>query len=128
MKSTGAALGRRAESLAAAWYEEQGWRIVDRNWRCSYGEIDLVAHDGDTLVFCEVKARSGDLFGAPEEAVTPVKRSRVRRAARAWLAAGGSGCGTEAPQRPRGVPRFTGIRFDVVSLGPDGLRVIEGAF
>lgn len=125
---TGAALGRHAEAMAAAWYEEQGWRIVDRNWRCRYGEIDLVVHDGDTLAFCEVKARSGELFGAPEEAVTPIKRSRVRRAARAWLAGGPSGGGEGAARRHHGVPRFSCIRFDVASLGPDGLRVIEAAF
>lgn len=125
----GAALGRRAEDLAAAWYEQRGWQIVDRNWRCSSGELDIVACDGETLVFCEVKARRSTLFGAPEEAVTPLKRARIRKAAGSWL---GKSPGVErhgpAGSHSRRAPPFSDIRFDVVSVGPEGLKVIEAAF
>lgn len=63
----------------------QGMRILDTNWRCRLGEIDIVATDGDCLVVCEVKTRRGSAFGTPAEAVTPRKLGRLRRLAAAWL-------------------------------------------
>ncbi|ROS61933.1 putative endonuclease [Frigoribacterium sp. PhB160] len=77
-------LGRRGEDVAAEWCEAQGMRVVDRNWRCREGEIDLVALDGDEVVVVEVKTRSGTGWGSPVEAVTPVKLARLRRLAGAW--------------------------------------------
>ena len=62
-------LGRRGEDLAAGYLEAQGMRIVDRNWRCSEGEIDIVALDGDALVIAEVKTRKSLAYGHPFEAV-----------------------------------------------------------
>ena len=79
------ALGSYGERLAARYLEEQGLRVIDRNWRCAHGELDLVARDGDCLVFCEVKTRRSVRFGDPVEAVTRVKASRLRRLAAAWL-------------------------------------------
>jgi len=80
-------LGARGEELAAAALVARGYLIVDRNWRCSLGELDIVAVDGAETVFVEVKTRSGAGFGHPFEAVTPVKLARLRRLAAAWCEA-----------------------------------------
>ena len=80
-------LGRRGEDLAAEYLESEGMRLVERNWRCSQGEIDLVARDGDELVFVEVKTRSSLGYGHPLEAITVAKLARLRRLAGAWCAA-----------------------------------------
>ncbi len=70
-------LGRWGEGVAATHLEAHGYVIVARNWRCAAGEIDLVARDGETLVFVEVKTRRGRDFGAPEEALTPRKAQKL---------------------------------------------------
>jgi putative endonuclease len=80
------ALGRFGEEVAARFLSAQGMRVVDRNWRCDAGELDIVAVDGSTLVICEVKTRRTDRFGAPVEAVTAGKAARLRRLAARWLA------------------------------------------
>ena len=80
-------LGRRGEQLAASYLEGLGLTIVDRNWRCPQGEIDLVAREGHELVFAEVKTRSSTAFGHPLEAITPIKLARLRRLAAAWCEA-----------------------------------------
>ncbi len=105
--------GRAAEELAAARLRSAGWRIVERNARTRYGEIDIVALDGRCLVFVEVKAgRAGALAGPerPVLAVGPQKQRRLRRLAAAWFARGGP------------VPRHAEVRFDVVGVlfGRDG--------
>ena len=78
-------LGALGERIAVAMLEEDGWRILDRNWRCREGEIDIVARDGATIAFVEVKTRSGTRFGHPAEAVHPAKLERLRRLAARWL-------------------------------------------
>ena len=78
------ALGRSGEDLAVDHLEAQGYTILDRNWRCSIGEVDIVAREGATTVVVEVKTRSGSGFGHPLEAITPVKLARLRRLAAAW--------------------------------------------
>jgi putative endonuclease len=90
------------EASAARFLEGLGMRIVDRNWRCRLGELDLVALDGSTLVFVEVKARSHDSFVDPALGVDHRKRVKVRRVAGAYLAL----------KRPE----FKSCRFDVVSV------------
>ena len=80
------ALGAYGEALAARHLTEQGMVVLDRNWRCDLGEIDLVLRDGRVLVVCEVKTRSSLAFGAPLEAVTERKAARLRRLAARWLA------------------------------------------
>jgi putative endonuclease len=80
------ALGRFGEEVAARYLAEQGMQVVDRNWRCDAGELDIVAVEGTTLVVCEVKTRRTDRFGAPVEAVTAGKAARLRRLAARWLA------------------------------------------
>ena len=79
-------LGEWGESVAAVHLEAKGITIVDRNWRTVYGEIDLVAQDGDELVFVEVKTRRGSQMGTPEEALTKEKSERLRQLAQLYLA------------------------------------------
>ncbi|GAA2079181.1 YraN family protein [Aeromicrobium halocynthiae] len=79
------ALGRYGERVAAEHLVSLGMTIVATNWTSRYGEIDLVARDGGTLVVCEVKTRTGSAFGGPLEAVTPTKAARLRRLAAHWL-------------------------------------------
>lgn len=79
------ALGRYGEEVAVQHLRQQGMVIIDRNWRCPVGEIDIVARDGQALVFCEVKTRSSHEHGTPAEAVTPRKVRRLRHLAARWL-------------------------------------------
>jgi putative endonuclease len=81
------ALGRRGEAIAARYLVAAGLSIVESNWRCPQGEIDLVARDGAELVFVEVKTRSSVAFGHPLEAITAAKLARLRRLAAAWCEA-----------------------------------------
>ena len=108
------ALGASGEDAVAAWYESNGYEVVERNWRCRTGELDLILRRGRTFVFCEVKTRTSDAFGAPVEAVTRNKQVRLRHLAARWL--------EEAPLRP------TEIRFDVASVLAGQIEVLEGAF
>ncbi|MBI3971271.1 MAG: YraN family protein [Chloroflexi bacterium] len=77
--------GRLGEDAAAHYVEQAGWRIVARNYRCRYGEIDIVAMDGDTLVFLEVRTRSNTAFGLPEESLTAAKTAKMARCALAYV-------------------------------------------
>jgi putative endonuclease len=79
------ALGRYGERVAARYLTDRGMVVLDRNWRCGAGEIDLVLRDGDVLVVCEVKTRSSDAYGSPHEAVGPVKLERLQRLALLWV-------------------------------------------
>jgi putative endonuclease len=80
------ALGAHGEDLAAKHLIGQGMVLLDRNWRCELGELDLVLRDRRVLVVCEVKTRSSLAYGAPLEAVTEQKAARLRRLAARWLA------------------------------------------
>jgi putative endonuclease len=106
-------LGQRGERLAEQFLTDAGLVIVDRNWRCQQGELDLVARDGDELVFVEVKTRTSTAFGHPLEAITALKLARLRRLAAAWCAEHGA--------------RARGIRLDAVAVlaPPSGEPVIE---
>jgi putative endonuclease len=79
-------LGRFGEAYAARHLVERGMVLLDRNWRCDAGEIDLVLRDGRVLVICEVKTRSSTAYGSPLEAVSAAKAARLRRLAARWLA------------------------------------------
>jgi putative endonuclease len=79
------ALGAYGEALAARHLTDQGMVVLDRNWRCDLGEVDLVLRDGRVLVVCEVKTRSSLAYGTPIEAVTEQKAARLRRLAARWL-------------------------------------------
>lgn len=77
------------EAEAARYLRRLGWEIVETNWHCRYGEIDLIARQGKSLVFVEVKTRRSRSFGLPEEAMTPSKRQRILRSAWTYLEANG---------------------------------------
>jgi len=94
--------GRHAETLAVLHLEAVGLRIVTRNWRQPEGELDIVADDGGTCVFVEVRSRTGEEYGHALEAISPHKRARVVRAARLYLDAE--------------TPAASGFRFDVVAV------------
>jgi putative endonuclease len=113
-------LGRYGEEVAAAHLVAAGLTIVDRNWRCRDGEVDIIALDGDVLVMCEVKTRRGVGFGTPLDAVTPAKAARLRRLALRWLADQRTGA---VPAAAEEFARYTEVRFDVVSV----LRPLSGA-
>jgi putative endonuclease len=108
-------LGQIGEDLAVAWYRGHGYRVLDRNWRCSIGELDMVARRGGLLAVVEVKTRRTDAFGVPALAVTPAKQRRLRRLAACWLA--------EHP-----VGRCVEVRFDVASVVGDVVTIFERAF
>lgn len=111
MQTPRARIGRSAEILAARELGKRGYVILDCNYRCAYGEIDLVARDGDSLVFVEVRCRRTSSYGTPAESVTPAKQNRLIAAAQHYLQSSNSG---ETP-----------CRFDVVEVvaGKDGLEV-----
>ncbi len=102
------AFGRRAEGLAAEYLRLKGYRILERNWRTRFGEIDLVAQKGDTLVFVEVKARRGREKGLPEEAITEAKKAKLLTLARAYLSSYQG--------------RTEKVRFDVVAFDLSGRK------
>jgi putative endonuclease len=112
-------LGRRGEDLAADYLARTGLVVLSRNWRCREGEVDLIATDGQRLVVCEVKTRSGTGYGEPSEGVTPAKAARIRRVTAAWLRAYRVG--------------WCEIRFDVLAVlcpqqGPVTVEHLQGAF
>ncbi len=85
MKGARKKLGQRGEELAVAHLEKQGYFVRERNWRCTAGEIDIVAEDGGCLVFVEVRTRRGREYGSPEESVTPAKQSKLVEVAQTYL-------------------------------------------
>lgn len=116
-------LGATGEQLAAEHLARRGFRIVERNYRTRWGELDIIAYDGRTLAFCEVKARrAGGSAGGPFEAIRPLKQAQVRKMAGSWL----------IERRDR--PRADVIRFDAIGVTFDGggrlvsLEHLEGAF
>jgi putative endonuclease len=112
-------LGKRGEDVAADYLGRAGLVVLSRNWRCRGGELDLVATDGERLIICEVKTRSGTGYGEPAEGVTPAKAARIRHVAAAWLQTHRVG--------------WCEVRFDVLAVlcPPDGPVTVEhlrGAF
>lgn len=94
--------GDKAEMLAAAHLEKQGLRVVERNYRCRQGEIDLIMREGDTLVFVEVRLRTNTKFGGAAESITQQKQGKILQTARHYLA---------------GQRKLPPCRFDAVLLG-----------
>ncbi len=107
-------LGQQAENLAAAEMVRRGYRIVERNYRCFSGELDIVARDGDVLVFVEVRSRADPDHGHASEMVSRRKQRQVSRVAAHYLAA----------RRPQ----FDEARFDVVAKTGDQLELIKDAW
>jgi putative endonuclease len=83
-------LGQAGESLAADTLQQQGYKVLTRNYRTPYGEVDLIAKDGDTLVFLEVKLRRSEFFGPPQAAVNTAKQRHLIRAAQYYLSRQGT--------------------------------------
>ena len=83
--STRGEFGREGEALAGRYLEELGFKILDRSYRCPMGELDIVAMEGDTLVFVEVKARGSNAYGGPFAAVTRTKQRRLEKAALSYI-------------------------------------------
>ncbi|MBT9140407.1 MAG: hypothetical protein DDT30_00983 [Dehalococcoidia bacterium] len=109
-------LGKNGEELAATYLVGQGYVILARNWCCQSGELDIVAKDGDTLVFIEVKTRRSALCGSPAEAVDEKKQQRVRLVARHYLY-----------ENRTGAAKY---RFDVVAVNAADktIKIIKNAF
>ncbi len=103
-KESRVAIGARGEQLAIDYLSRLGLRVIARNWRCRYGELDVIAADdaAGTVVFVEVKTRTGEQYGGVEQAVTPVKVRRLRRLVGLWLAQQ-HGC-------------WVSVRIDVVAI------------
>ena len=111
-------LGQRGERIAERHLVARGLTVVDRNWRCPLGEIDLVLRDGDETVFVEVKTRTSTTYGHPLEAITVAKLARLRRLAAAWCDAH---------------PGAGRIRIDAVAVvaprrAPATVDLLEGVF
>jgi putative endonuclease len=106
-------IGAEAEDRAARFLASQGLTLVERNFRTRFGEIDLVARDGETLVFVEVRLRTGNRFGGAAASVDSSKRARIVAASRLYLAR----LASEPP-----------CRFDVVTLDGEAARWIRAAF
>jgi len=110
--------GKQGEALAAAYLEKEGYQIIERNYRCLFGEMDLVARDGQTIVFVEVKSRKSDRFGVPQLSVGPQKQKKLSQIALHYL------------EQKRFYP--CDARFDVIAIRmrPEGHQVelIRNAF
>jgi len=104
--------GAAGEARALAYLQEQGLMLVEQNFRCKTGEIDLVMRQGQTLVFVEVRARAGNRYGGAAASVTPAKQRRLIRAAQYYL------------QRFRAVPP---CRFDVVAIDAGVMSWLKNA-
>ena len=115
-------VGRAGEDAAAAHFERLGYEVIARNHRTRFGELDLIAFDGETIVFCEVKTRRAGARVSWSDALDARKREQVRRMAAAWLA--------ETPSRPYGKD----LRFDAIGVQFDArcalvrLDHLEGVF
>lgn len=108
------ALGAKAEQRAAEFLRRRGYAVLDQNFTCKGGELDLVCDHAGTVVFVEVRARKDDRHGAPEETISALKRRRVVLAARHWLA------------RHGGEDRL--CRFNVIAIEGDAIRHLPDAF
>ena len=115
------ARGKWAEDLVSRWYEQRGYVIVARNWRCRRGELDVVACKNGVLVVCEVKARASNAFGTPAEAVTLAKQLKVRRATADFRAS------MHASNDPL-LLLVKSVRFDVACVLGTQLEMLEDIF
>jgi putative endonuclease len=120
MKTPRQGLGAAGERLAAEHLRRRGYRILDANWRDpNLGELDIVAQDGDCLVGVEVRTRRGDLFGSPEESMTPSKQRRLASLTQAWLQA-------NRPDDPDPLWRVDLVAVQLDSAGrPQRLEVVQ---
>mgnify|MGYP006197086785 CR=1 FL=1 len=113
------AIGAYGEDVAARHLADLGMTVLERNWRCAEGEVDILLRDGATLVVCEVKTRTSLVAGTPHEAITDDKLARLKRLGERWAA-------------ERGI-RPSGIRIDLVAVlrprtGPAVVDHVQGLF
>jgi putative endonuclease len=119
MKATTKTLGAQGEELAVKYLRKQGYKVIQRNYQCRWGEIDLVARDKDTLSFVEIKSRSSSDFGLPQDSVDRFKQERIIQVAKAFMA-------------EHHLNETIPARFDVVAIrltpsGPE-MELIKDAF
>jgi putative endonuclease len=112
--------GQMGEELACKALKQKGYRILERNYRCRYGEIDVVARKGDYLVFVEVRSKTGTAFGSPEESVTAQKKQRLAASIMSYL---------ESHGNPPDSWRMDFVAVDLDAAGTRALRIeiIENA-
>ena len=108
------AIGTQGEDVAVEYLKNKGYKVIERNFNCRYGEVDVIAYENGYYVFIEVKSRNTLAFGLPREAVTPIKCQRILSVARYWL----------FKHRLTGVP----VRFDVIEIVDGVPSVIVDAF
>ena len=108
-------IGQEYEQRAADYITNKGYKIIERNFRNRMGEIDIIAKDGDYLVFIEVKYRSSSKEGHPTEAVNFAKQRRITKTALYYCAV-------------NGISEYTPMRFDVISILDDDIKLYENAF
>lgn len=112
--------GKLGEELACRTLRKKGYRIIERNYRCRYGEIDIIARNNKILLFVEVRSKTGDVFGTPAESVTRLKKERLSSSIMSYL------------ESHKGLPQdwrldFIGIDIDVTGTRPPHIEIIEGA-
>ncbi|MFQ5866382.1 MAG: YraN family protein [bacterium] len=107
-------LGKRGENISVEFLKKQGYKIMERNYRCSLGEIDIVAKDKNVLCFVEVKTRKTKEYGLPEQAIDWHKQKKLAKVALTYL-------------KEKKIYRQD-LRFDVVSVYPDHIELIKDAF
>lgn len=107
-------LGKKGEDISVRFLKKQGYEIIERNYRCSLGEVDIIAKDKRTLCFVEVKTRRTEQYGMPQEAIDRYKRDKLARVALTYL-------------KQKRI-RNQDVRFDVVSVYPDRIELIKDAF
>lgn len=112
-------LGRLGEDLAVRYLQRSGYEVLERNWRCARGEIDVVVRDASTLIFVEVKTRTGVAFGHPLEALTERKVARLRSLASLWR---------QAHPAQRGAMRIDAIGVLVPHNAPYSIEHVRGVF
>ncbi|MDE5862960.1 MAG: YraN family protein [Lachnospiraceae bacterium] len=108
-------LGARVERLVEAYLVDHGFEVLEMNYRCRQGEIDIIAREGDYYVFVEVKYRNSGKYGSPAEAVGASKQKRICRAAQYYL-------------YHQGLGEFTPVRFDVASVLGEEITYLRNAF
>ena len=105
--------GRMGERRAARYLKRRGYKIVCRNFKCPFGEVDVIARSGEVLAFVEVKTRLSDIYGTPSEAVDSVRRRRYIQSARFYFSGREPDCV---------------VRFDIIEVTQNGINHIENAF
>jgi putative endonuclease len=119
MADTRKALGSRGEDLAVRYLKKKGFKVIERNYHCPWGEIDLVAREKNTLVFVEIKARSSSEYGLPQDAVDRFKQKKLIEVARAYMA--------EHHLKDDIIARFDVVAIHLTPTGPD-IELIKDAF